>query len=126
MHMPELTVATVLQVILALGLLNVWLLRSGKSTGYRGGSASSLREEFATYGLPVWFFYLVGVLKIGSACALLAGLWMPALVQPAASVIVVLMAGAIAMHIKVKDPLVKSAPAFLMLVLSASLLATGF
>ncbi len=108
----------VLQAIVGLGLLNVWLVRARSATSYRGGDARSLREEFAAYGLPAWVFQLVGVLKIGSAILLLAGIWYRPVVLPAAVVVVVLMLGAIAMHVKVKDPAVKSLPAFLMLVSS--------
>ena len=49
-------VGTVLQLILALGIVNVWLLRSGRATAYRGGNASNLKSEFAAYGLPDWVF----------------------------------------------------------------------
>lgn len=119
--MPAITVSSVLQVIVALGLLNVWLIRSGTATSYRGGDARSLKEEFAAYGLPDFFFYLVGALKIGSAILLLVGLWVPSLVLPAAAVVAVLMIGALAMHVKVKDPAMKSLPAFLMLLMSAGL-----
>jgi hypothetical protein len=108
---------TVLQIIVALGLLNVWLLRFNKSTQYRGGNAKNLKEEFATYGLPEWFVYLIGALKIGSALALLAGIWIPSLVLPAAALVVLLMLGALAMHLKVGDPMVKSMPAGLMFLM---------
>jgi uncharacterized membrane protein YphA (DoxX/SURF4 family) len=104
-----------LQVIVALGLLNVWLLRAGKSTPYRGGEASSMREEFSTYGLPASMMYVVGGLKVIIALAMIAGLWIPALVIPAAAVLIVLMAGAFVMHLKVKDPFTKSIPAILMM-----------
>ncbi len=107
-----------LQIIVALGLLNVWLLRFKKSTEYRGGSAKNLTEEFSAYGLPTWFMYLIGALKIGSAFALLFGFWVPEIVGPAASVVVLLMLGALAMHFKVKDPITKSVPAALMLVMA--------
>lgn len=115
------SIATVLQVVIALGLLNVWLLRAGSSTSYRGGDAKSLKEEFAAYGLPSAAFYVVGALKIGSAVLLLAGIWVPRLVLPAAATVVVLMLGALAMHVKVGDPPMKSLPAFLMLVSSGAL-----
>lgn len=121
--MPPVNTATVLQVVLALGLLNVWLIRSGSATAYRGGDAKSLKEEFEAYGLPGWFFGLIGVLKVGSAIGLLAGLWMPELILPAAALVVALMLGALAMHVKVKDPAVKSLPALLMLAMSAGLAA---
>lgn len=107
------------QIIVALGLLNVWIVRSGNHTPYRGGEAHSLKEEFNAYGLPDWFFYFVGFLKVTSAILLIIGIWLPFLVFPAASLISVLMVGAIAMHLKVKDPLTKSVPALIVLLLSA-------
>ena len=56
-----------LKLIVALGILNVWLLRSGKATSYRGKNAQTLREEFAVYGLPYPVFCLIGLLKVGLA-----------------------------------------------------------
>ena len=120
--MSSFVVSTVLQVVVALGLLNVWLVRAGASTAYRGGSAQSLRDEFAAYGLPDWSFYVVGFLKITSAVLLIAGIWIPALIIPPAAIVAVLMIGALAMHAKAQDPLTKSLPAFLMLVMSVAIL----
>jgi DoxX-like family len=109
----------VLQVVVALGLLNVWLLRFGQSTAYRGGDARSMREEFARYGLPSWFMLLIGTLKVGAALCLIAGVWLHSLVLPAAALICALMIGALAMHVKIRDPLKKSLPALLVLAASA-------
>lgn len=120
--MPEFTLASFFQITVALGLLNVWILRSTSATAYRGGEARSLKEEFSAYGLPDAAFFIVGALKVGSAVALLVGFWIPELVVPAASIIAVLMIGALSMHIKVGDPLKKSIPAFLILVMSAGIL----
>ena len=61
------------QMIIAFGLLNVWLLRSQKTTPYRGGDATNMREEFAAYGLPAWFMWAIGLLKVTLAIALIAG-----------------------------------------------------
>ncbi len=119
--MPPVTISTVLQLLVALGLLNVWLLRSKSATAYRGGEARSLKEEFAAYGLPEMAFYGVGLLKVGSAILLILGIWIGGLVLPAATVVAVLMVGALAMHIKVGDPAIKSLPALLMLLMSAAL-----
>jgi len=112
------------QLIIGLGILNVWFLRSGKKTPYRGGKAASLKEEFRAYGLPGGVFWLVGILKVGAALALLAGIAVPSLIQPAASVMAFLMIGAITMHVKVKDAAGKSLPAAIMLVLSLILVFT--
>jgi len=106
------------QWIIGLGILNVWLVRSKQATAYRGGEARNMQEEFAVYGLPVSVMYAVGTVKVLLALALIAGTWFPALVQPAALAMTVLMAGAVIMHVKVKDPLLKTAPALAMLALS--------
>ena len=106
------------QVTIALGLLNVWLLRTGKPSPWRGGGAANMREEFAVYGLPSWASAVVGFLKISLALLLLAGIWFPALTRPAAAGAVVLMLGAIAMHVKVGDPPQRSLPAAVLLLLS--------
>jgi uncharacterized membrane protein YphA (DoxX/SURF4 family) len=106
------------QLIVALGILNVWLLRFNKATDYRGGTAKNMKEEFAAYGLPWWFIYVVGGLKILLALSLLAGFWLPEIVRPAAIGMVILMLGAVAMHLKVGDPLRKAAPASAVLALS--------
>jgi hypothetical protein len=115
----------IIQIIVALGLLNVWLMRFSKPTPYRGGSSSSMTEEFAAYGLPNWFLWIVGGLKVACAISLLAGIWVPVLVAPAAGVITLLMLGAIAMHLKVHDPLLKSVPASGVLALIAVVLANA-
>ena len=115
------TVMVILQVAAALGLLNVWLLRFSRSTSYRGGSAGTMVEEFAAYGLPAWFTYLIGSLKIGAALALIAGIWLPVLVLPAAALICFLMLGALAMHAKIGDPPKKSLPALGMFGLCAAI-----
>ena len=117
--MAPFDLASQLQIVHALGLFNVWLLRTRKSTAYRGGHAKNLKEEFATYGLPPFMYYVVGGLKLAVAVALLVGLWIPEVVVPAAGVLEIL--GALAMHIKVKDPISKSVPAFAMLAMTTIL-----
>lgn len=107
-----------LQLIVAFGLLNVWLMRCNKKTTYRGSNAPSLKDEFAAYGLPLWSFYVIGFMKVSLALLLLLGLWIPFLVFPAALAVSLLMVGAICMHLKVKDPLKKSLPALMMLLFS--------
>jgi hypothetical protein len=120
--MSSSVISTVLQIVVALGLLNVWLVRAQASTAYRGGSAQSLKEEFAAYGLPDWTFFAVGFLKVASAVLLIVGIWAPVLIRPPAAIVAVLMIGALAMHAKVRDPLTKSLPAFLMLVMCVAII----
>jgi uncharacterized membrane protein YphA (DoxX/SURF4 family) len=117
------TIGLILQAIVGLGLLNVWLLRRQSATAYRGGEAKNLKDEFATYGLPAPMFYIVGGLKIVCGVLLLVGLAYPPVVLPAAAVVAVLMMGAVAMHLKVGDPVSKFVPAALMLAMSGAICA---
>ena len=114
------------QLVVAFGLLNVWLVRSRKETDYRGGNSKNIIEEFSAYGLPIWFCYTIGFLKISAAIALIIGIWIPELVFPAAALILILMLGAVSMHIKVKDPLKKSLPAGVMVALTLYLVASTY
>lgn len=115
------------QIIIAIGLINVWLLRFNKSTKYRGGDATNMVDKFATYGLPKWFMYLVGAGKIFIAVLMIIGFWMPAVIYPASVLLVLLMIGAISIHIKVRDPFIKLLPATLMFLMAfANVLLIGF
>jgi hypothetical protein len=125
--MTEMYIVYVFQIIIAIVLVNVWLVRFHKPTKYRGGNAGNMTSEFAVYGLPKWFMYLVGMAKILIALAMIVGFWIPALVYPASVVLAILMAGAISMHIKVKDPFIKMMPAALMFLMAfANVLLIGF
>ncbi len=115
------TLLAVLQIAVALGLLNVWLLRASQRTAYRGGNAGSMGEEFAAYGLPGWFMYVIGSLKVAAAVLLIVGLWVPVVVVPTALLVCALMLGALAMHLKVGDPVQKWLPALLVLAVSLAI-----
>ena len=56
------------------------------------------------------------------AVLLIVGIWAPVLIRPPAAIVAVLMIGALAMHAKVRDPLTKSLPAFLMLVMCVAII----
>ena len=58
------TLIVICQVVIALGIVNVWILRFGKATSWRGGAARNMKEEFAVYGLPGWLMQLIGALKL--------------------------------------------------------------
>jgi hypothetical protein len=109
---------TICQIIIALGIFNVWLIRANQPTAYRGGAARTLKEEFETYGLPLWFMEVVRFLKLSCATLLLVGVFYPTLTFYGAVGMAVLMLGAVAMHAKVKDEIKKTAPAAAMLLLS--------
>lgn len=112
------TIAILSQLIIALGIVNVWVLRRERATAYRPAGAQNIREEFEQYGLPSWAPAVVGGLKVTLAGLLVVGIFIPAVAVPAAVLMAALMIGAIGAHLKVRDPVVKSMPAFLMLLLS--------
>ncbi|MDX1764041.1 MAG: DoxX family protein [bacterium] len=105
------------QVIVALGILNVWIVRYGKSTEWRAGTATNMREEFEVYGIPFWAMMVIGGVKVTLALLLIVGIWVPALTRPAALCLGLLMLAAVGMHIKVKDSLKKALPAVTLVVL---------
>lgn len=107
----------IFQVIVGVSILNVWLIQNKKPTRWRGGDAKTIVEEFHAYGLPTWMCYLVGFLKVTLALLLIAAIWFPSLKQPSALGLSFLLLGSIVMHFKIKDPLYKSFPAFLFLIM---------
>ena len=114
------------KVIIFISIINVWFFRFNKKTLFRGGDASSMKAEFAAYGLSETMMYLVGTLKVLSALGLLISIWAPQLAIPAAAIMAFLMLGAIFMHFKISDPLSKSLPAFIFLLLSLLILSYSF
>lgn len=112
-----------IKILIFISIINVWFLKFNKTSPWRGKDANSMKEEFKTYGLSQSFMYVIGGLKVASALVLFISIWAPSLTIYAASIMAVLMVGAVLMHIKVKDPLKKSFPAFSFLVLSLVLIA---
>lgn len=112
----------ILQLIISVGLINVWLFRFNKVTQYRGGGANNMKEEFQAYGLPIWLMYVVGFLKIAIAIMLIVSIWIKELLEYNLWLLSVLMFGAVLMHLKVKDPIKKSYPALSILFMIALIL----
>lgn len=110
------------KVVIFISIINVWFLRFNKKTPYRGGNATNMKEEFASYGLNESMVYIIGGLKVLSALALVISIWIPQIALPAASLMALLMVGAIVMHLKIKDDLSKSVPALSFLLLSILIL----
>ena len=113
-------IGKVAQTAAALWILNVWFNRFNKDTGYRGGNATNMVEEFEEYGLSKKQMYAVGAVKVSLAGMLLAGHWYPRLVRPASVALAGMMLGAIGMHVKVKDPIKRSLPAITVAGLSVA------
>jgi len=119
------TVRILLQIVIALGILNVWCLRLNQPTEYRGGDAKNMEEEFRVYGLSKVVMVSTGAAKVLLALLLLYGLWDPSVVPFASGGMALLMLIAVTMHSKVRDPLRKAVPAFLMMLMSIVVLMSG-
>lgn len=118
--MNYLTIA--LQLIVGISILNVWLIQYKKTTQWRGGNATTIKEEFKVYGLSEWSCFLIGFLKVVLAISLIVAIWFPVLLSPAALGLAFLLSGSILMHLKIKDPIKKSIPALLFLSMCVYLL----
>ena len=81
-----------------------------------------MESEFKAYGFGDTFMKIIGFSKLSLACLLILGIWFPQVVDISAFLMGCLMIGAIGLHVKINDPLIKSLPAFLMLVLSTALI----
>jgi hypothetical protein len=104
-------IGKVAQTAAALWILNVWFNRFNKDTGYRGGDATNMKEEFEEYGLSENTMYAVGAAKVSLAGLMLVGHAKPRVVRPASVGLALFMLGAIGMHIKVGDPVKRYLPA---------------
>ena len=107
-----------LKLIVAFSILNVWLIQPKKNTKWRGGDAKTIKEEFKVYGLSETVCYVIGFLKVSLALILLASLKFENLTLTGSVGLSLLLLGSIAMHFKIKDPLFKSFPALLFIILN--------
>lgn len=110
---PIYYIIVALKIIVSLSILNVWLIQPKKPTRWRGGKANNIFEEFEVYGLSKLWCYIIGSLKVSLAIILFASIQFTALSLIGSLGLSVLLLGSIGMHLKIKDPLYKSFPAFL-------------
>jgi hypothetical protein len=101
------TPVLIAQVVIALSVLFVWVVR-----------LPNVELEFREYSLPDVVRNLVGATKISAAALLLAGVWYPGLVFPAAAVMTFFMVCAQYFHFKVRHPASKYVASFVLLLLS--------
>lgn len=118
------TFAVICQVVIALGIFNVWIIRRDRSTPFRPEGAGDIAEEFRRYGFPDWFRVVIGSTKVMLAILLLVGVFFAQVALPAAALMALLMVGAIVAHVRVQDPPMKSMPALAMLVMSVVVVVT--
>jgi len=114
-------VIIVLKVIVSFSILNVWLVQPKKPTKWRGGNAKTIVEEFEVYGLSKSLHYVIGSLKVGLALLLLASIQFESLTLIGSLGLAILLLGSVIMHFKIKDPMYKSFPAFLFILMNLTI-----
>ena len=107
-----------LKIIVGVSIINVWLIQPNKPSKWRGEDATTIIEEFNVYGLSKIFYNVVFVVKVGLAVLLLVSIKYDFLTLYSSLGLASLLGGSIVMHIKVKDALFKSFPAFLFMVMN--------
>ena len=114
-------IIVVLKIIVGVSIINVWLIQPNKHTKWRGGDATTIVEEFSVYGLSKIFYKLVFVVKVGLAILLLLSIKYDFLTLYSSLGLAALLSGSIVMHFKVKDPLMKSFPAILFMIMNLTI-----
>lgn len=114
----EVYLIILVKAFIFISIVNVWFFRFGKPTSWRAENANSMKEEFNAYGLSESVMYAIGGLKVLFALGILLSIWYDNLAIPSAIGMLLLMLGAIIMHLKISDPIKKSFPALSFLILS--------
>ena len=106
-------VGPIFHVSIILGIFYAWTIGFNRESKYRPGRAKNMKEEFIVYGLPFWFMYTIGAVKLILSTLLIFGFFYPFLLKPVAAVLCVVMAGAVLMHLKIReDKLIKALPSY--------------
>ena len=106
-------VGPIFHVSIILGIFYAWTIGFNRESKYRPGRAKNMKEEFIVYGLPFWFMYTIGAVKLILSTLLIFGFFYPFLLKPVAAALCVFMAGAVLMHLKIReDKLIKALPSY--------------
>ncbi|MDP5274779.1 DoxX family protein [Chengkuizengella axinellae] len=101
----------ILEVILGLAFLGAGF---SKLFGAKG-----MVEDFKRYQLPQWFLPFTGFVEALGAVAIIIGIWLDSFSGWGALLLAVTMFFAVLTHlVKVKDPVSKALPAFILFVLA--------
>lgn len=109
------TILALAQLIIAGSVFFVWVTR-----------LTNVEREFREYQLSELVRNAVGASKIAAATLLVAGLWYPGLVFPSAVAMGAFMLFAQFFHFKVRHPVAKYVPSFLLLLLCVFVAAMSY
>ena len=111
--MQDLTIF--LQALVAASIFFVWVVRY-----------DNIIQEFKQYDLPHWLRDLVGILKLTFALLLLLGIQRASLAMIGSLGIAGLMGCAFAIHLRVKNPVVKMIPSLTLLLISLTIAVVNY
>lgn len=103
------------QIIVSISVISVWVFRY-----------DNIVLEFKQYDISNLLRNIVGASKISLATILILGIWYTELLVVSSLLMAFLMICAQFYHIKVKNPLIKYVPSFLLLVLSLFIAAVNY
>jgi hypothetical protein len=103
------------QLIVSISVISVWVFRY-----------DNIVLEFKQYDISNLLRNIVGASKISLATILILGIWHTELLLVSSLLMAFLMICAQFYHIKVKNPLLKYVPSFLLLVLSLFIAAVNY
>ncbi|SEM93794.1 DoxX family protein [Nonomuraea pusilla] len=113
-------------MFIATAALSVLLALAFAGAGYpKLSGKDSMAAELGRLGVSAGFMRVIGALEILGAVGLIAGLWIEALGVAAATGLALLMAGAVASHLRARDTAKQTLPSLVLLILSATTLALG-
>lgn len=102
------------QIFIAISIVVVWVFRF-----------ENIVKEFEQYGISPQIRSIVGAAKISMATLLVVGIWYSELVFIPALIMAILMLAAQYFHLKVKNPIIKFLPSFILLLLSLFVAGVG-
>jgi ABC-type multidrug transport system permease subunit len=69
-------VGPIFHISIIIGIFYAWTIGFNRESKYRPGKARNMKEEFYVYGLPLWFMYVIGGIKVLLSSLLILGFFL--------------------------------------------------